>query len=65
VLRLAADENFNGDVVRGLQRRKPDVDIVRIQDAELSARMIEDPLLLVECRLEGEWEGQVRYFPLG
>ena len=65
MLRLAADENFNGDVVRGLQRRKPDVDIVRIQDAELSARMIEDPLLLVECRLEGEWEGQVRYFPLG
>jgi hypothetical protein len=35
MLRLAADENFNGDIVRGL-RRKPDLDIVRIQDAGLS-----------------------------
>ena len=25
---------------------------------------IEDILLLVECSLEGEWEGQVRYLPL-
>ena len=36
MLRLAADENFNGDVVRGLLRRKPDLDIVRIQDVGLS-----------------------------
>jgi hypothetical protein len=28
MLRLAADENFNGDIVRGLLRRKPDLDIV-------------------------------------
>jgi hypothetical protein len=26
---------------------------------------IEDVLLLAECSLEGEWEGQVRYLPLG
>lgn len=27
-------------------------------------RAIEDIILLVECSLEGEWEGQVRYLPL-
>lgn len=36
MLRLAADENFNNDIVRGLLRRKPDLDIVRIQDVGLS-----------------------------
>jgi hypothetical protein len=36
MLRLAADENFNGDIVRGLLRQKPDLDIVRIQDAGLA-----------------------------
>jgi len=34
--RLAADENFNNDIVRGLIRRRPDLDIVRIQDAGLT-----------------------------
>jgi len=37
MLRLAADENFNNDIVRGVRRRNPAVDIVRIQDVELSA----------------------------
>jgi len=116
VLRLAADENFNSDIVRGLVRRKPDLDIFRVQDAGLSGaddaavlewaanegrvlvthdaatltrhaydrvraarRMpgvfevsprvpighaIDDLLLIVECSLDGEWEGQVRYLPL-
>ncbi|MGD9099812.1 MAG: DUF5615 family PIN-like protein [Anaerolineae bacterium] len=116
MLRLAADENFNNNVVRGLLRRKPELDIVRVQDAGLSGaddptvlewaaregrillthdvstitkyayeriragqpmpgvfevnraipigRVIEDILLLVECSLDGEWEGQVRYLPL-
>jgi hypothetical protein len=36
MLRLAADENFNADVVRGLLRRFPNLDIVRVQDAGLS-----------------------------
>jgi predicted nuclease of predicted toxin-antitoxin system len=36
MLRLAADENFNADIVRGLLRRLPDLDIVRVQDAGLS-----------------------------
>jgi predicted nuclease of predicted toxin-antitoxin system len=116
VLRLAADENFNSNIVRGLLRRKPDLDIVRIQDVGLSGaddpsvlewaarqgrvlvshdvstltkhayervatrqrmpgvfevstnlavgNVIDDLLLIVECSLEGEWEGQVRYLPL-
>lgn len=116
MLRLAADENFNGDIVRGLLRRKPDLDIVRIQDVGLSGAddravlewaasegrvvvthdistlaghafehveagrpmpgilavhsrgpigsAIDDLLLLAECSLDGEWEGQVRFLPL-
>jgi hypothetical protein len=116
VLRLAADENFNNDIVRGLIRRNPAVDIVRVQDVGLSGAddsevlnwaasegrvlithdvstvtrhaygrvnsgrampgvfevgtdlavgdVIDDLLLLVECSLDGEWEGQVRYLPL-
>ena len=116
MLRLAADENFNNDIVRGLWRRKSELDIVRIQDVGLSGAddptvlewaaregrvllthdvttmtryayervragqpmpgvfevsravpiglAIEDILLLVECSLEDEWEGQVRYLPL-
>jgi hypothetical protein len=116
MLRLAADENFNNNIVRGLLRREPDLDIVRIQDVGLSGvddpsvlawaaqegrvllthdvatitqyahdrvragqsmpgvfevsravpigRAIEDILLLAECSLEDEWEGQVQYLPL-
>lgn len=44
MIRLAADENFNNDIVRGLLRRKPDVDIVRIQDVGLMGA--EDPAVL-------------------
>ena len=116
MLALAADENFNNGIVRGLLRRKPDLNIVRVQDAGLSGAddpsvlewaaqagrvllthdvatitryayertlagrpmpgifevsravsigtAIEDILLLAECSLEGEWDGQVRYLPL-
>jgi hypothetical protein len=28
------------------------------------ARLVDDILLIAECSLEGEWEGQVRYLPL-
>jgi hypothetical protein len=27
-------------------------------------RAIDDQVVIVECSLEGEWEGQVRYLPL-
>jgi hypothetical protein len=36
MLRLTADENFNNNIVRGLLRRVPNLDIVRVQDAGLS-----------------------------
>ncbi len=35
MIRFAADENFNYNIVRGLLRRDPTVDIVRVQDAGL------------------------------
>jgi hypothetical protein len=116
MLQFLADENFNNQIVRGILRRNPDVDIVRVQDVglseaddptvlewaaqqgrvvlthdvatmtnfayervqaglsmpgvfEVSRRVpvglaIEEILLLAECSLEGEWEGQVRFLPL-
>lgn len=116
MLALAADENFNNDIVRALLRRRNDLDIVRVQDAGLTGAddrrvlewaasegrvllthdvstitrlayeriedglampgvfelaydisvgvAVEEILLLAECSLEGEWEGQVRYLPL-
>ena len=116
MLRLAADENFNNNIVRGVLRRRPDADFVRVQDAGFSGaddptvlewaaaegcvvvshdvstlrkhayervaaglrmpgvfevpntvsigRAIDDLQLVIECSLEGEWEGQVRYLPL-
>ena len=44
MLRLAADENLNGDIVRGLVRRIPTLDIVRVQDVGLSGA--DDPSVL-------------------
>ncbi len=51
MLRLAADENFNNDIVRGLLRRKPDLGIVRVQDVDLSG--VDDPTLLEWAAQEG------------
>ncbi|WP_026103563.1 DUF5615 family PIN-like protein [Pseudanabaena sp. PCC 6802] len=34
-MRLLTDENFNGAILRGLMRRLPDLDIVRVQDVGL------------------------------
>ena len=36
MVRFLADENFNNAILRGLLRRKPDIDIVRVQDVGLS-----------------------------
>src|SRR5438874_12141104 len=112
MLALAADENFNNDVVRGVQRRNSAVDIMRVQEAGLSGAddpdilewaaqsgrvllthdvstmtryaydrvkegkpmpgvfevgrhipigvAIDEIILLAECSLDGEWEGQIR-----
>ena len=35
MLRLMSDENFNGDIVRGLLRRHPELALVRVQDVGL------------------------------
>jgi hypothetical protein len=116
MISLAADENFNNNILRGLLRRNTSLDIVRAQDAGLRGRgdnevlawaaiegrillthdvttmkehvyerldaglkmpgvfelaqdvpigrAIEEILLLAECSLEGEWEGQIRFLPL-
>jgi hypothetical protein len=33
MLRLASDADVHGDIVRGLRRRLPEIDLVRAQDA--------------------------------
>ena len=47
--KFAADENFNGLILRGLQRERPELDIVRIQDTAVAGK--EDPIVL-------EWTAQ-------
>jgi predicted nuclease of predicted toxin-antitoxin system len=51
VLKLASDENFDGDILRGLYRRRPELDVVRVQDAGLSAAS--DPDILAWAAAEG------------
>ncbi|MGA9774043.1 MAG: DUF5615 family PIN-like protein [Blastocatellia bacterium] len=51
MLKLAADENFNNDIIRGLLRRKPELNIVRVQDAGLSGA--DDPSVLEWAAQEG------------
>jgi hypothetical protein len=43
MIRFLLDENFNGKIVRGLRARQPDVDMIRVQDTELSGT--DDPTL--------------------
>ena len=44
MFKLLADENLNGDVLRGLLLRDPGLDIVRVQDVGLYSE--EDPEVL-------------------
>jgi len=44
MLQLATDENFNGDIVRGLLFRLPDLNLVRVQDVGLEGAI--DPTVL-------------------
>jgi len=44
VFKLLSDENFDGDILRDLFRRRPELDVVRVQDVGLSA--ISDPYIL-------------------
>ncbi len=54
-MRFLADENFNNEILRGLERRVPDVEITRIQDTELAGEP--DTLIL-------EWAAQHDYIIL-
>src|SRR5688572_6498852 len=51
MLRLLADENLNHDVIRGVLRRMPSLDLVRVQDMGL--REVDDPSVL-------EWAARER-----
>ena len=51
MLLLVSDENFNNDIVRGLLRRNPSLDIVRVQDVGLRGE--EDPVILEWAAQEG------------
>jgi predicted nuclease of predicted toxin-antitoxin system len=49
MIRLLIDEDVHGDIVKGLRRRQPTLDLVRVQDVGL--RHTPDPLIL-------EWAAQ-------
>lgn len=51
MLKLVSDENFDGDILRGLYRRRPDLDVVRVQDVGLNATS--DPDILEWAAIEG------------
>ena len=44
MLRLLTDENVHGDIIAGLRRRQPALDLVRVQDVGL--RHTPDPIIL-------------------
>lgn len=49
-LRLAADENFNGRILRALVRRVANLDVVRVQDTAIAGAT--DPEVLVWAAAE-------------
>ena len=51
MLRLASDEDVHGDIVRGLLRREPALDLVRVQDVGLAHTP--DPIILDWAAQEG------------
>ena len=115
-IRILIDEDFDNDILRGVLRRLPALDAVRVQDVGLSGatdpevlsraaedrrvvlthdvstmkahaydrvgkglpmpgvfelpqslsigRAIDEVVLIAECSIDREWEGQVRRLPL-
>ena len=51
MLKLVSDENFNADILRGLYRQRPDLDVLRVQDVGLDATP--DSHILVWAAAEG------------
>ncbi len=50
-MKFLTDENFEGAIFRGLLRRKPDIDLVRVQDVGLLGA--DDPVILDWANEEG------------
>ncbi len=50
-MKLLADENFRGAIVRALLRRRPDLDLVRVPDVGFCAA--DDPTILDWVATEG------------
>ncbi|HEX5447483.1 MAG TPA: DUF5615 family PIN-like protein [Pirellulales bacterium] len=50
-MKLLTVENFDGDILRGLVRRMPDLDVVRVQDVGLA--QTPDPTILAWAASEG------------
>ena len=65
-MKFLADENFDNRIVRGLLRRLPDLDIVRVQDLEIAGADEEIRhyrcTCFHQCRGE-ELPGRGRYLP--
>ena len=51
MLKFLADENFDNTIIRGLFRHNPTLDIIRVQDVELSGK--DDPSVLGWAAQEG------------
>lgn len=51
MLKIAADENLNNDILRGLRRAVPTLDVVRVQDVGLAGA--DDPTVLEWAAREG------------
>ena len=51
MLKLISDENFNADILRGLYRERPDLDVLRVQEVGLDATPHSD--ILVWAAAEG------------
>jgi predicted nuclease of predicted toxin-antitoxin system len=50
-VRLLFDENFDNDIFRGLRRRNPELELIRVQDVGL--RTADDPVILEWAAQEG------------
>ena len=50
-MRLLTDENFDNDILKGIRLKNADVDIVRVQDTEVSRA--DDPTVLTWAAKEG------------
>jgi hypothetical protein len=50
-MKFWADENFHGDILRGILAAYPELDITRVQDTELSGA--DDAMLLEEAAKQG------------